>query len=287
MDHVSPGFREGLRRELPRWREEKLLTEGASASLDERYGLSRSGSGQAGYVGLNVAALALVTPAVLAFVESNPHRGIPAAYAAAAVFVAAAWREGSRSLLLLTGFFLAGTLGGFTSYDRMLLSPLAVGAAFAAAPLGARDEWDAPLAGAARAGGRILFLLTAWLLSFGKVAQAAQVSAPASLTLLFTAAPLALFAAALLAAGAGRKRADPLARGEAMLMAAALPAVYAGLSLEGGRGAVIVANLAIAFLGLGRVVRGRSSGQRAALWEGIVVLAILTGSRVVEFAGLI
>jgi len=70
-------------------------------------------------------------------------------------------------------------------------------------------------------------------------------------------------------------------------MVAALPAVYAGLSLEGGRGAVIVANLALAFLGLGRIMRGRSSGARSALWEGVAVVALLVAARVVEFTGLV
>jgi len=67
----------------------------------------------------------------------------------------------------------------------------------------------------------------------------------------------------------------------------ALPAVYAGLTLEGGRGAILVANLAVAFLGLGRIVRGRTSGDRAALLEGIAVVGLLTAARIAEVAGIV
>ena len=127
----------------------------------------------------------------------------------------------------------------------------------------------------------------ALVLSFRRVAEAARIAEPGSPTLLLAVAPLAAIAALLLAVGLKREKVDPLSRGEAMLMVAALPAVYAGLSLEGGRGAVIVANLAVAFLGMGRIMRGRSSGVRAALLEGVVVVGLLVTARILELAGLI
>jgi len=166
------------------------------------------------------------------------------------------------------------------------LVPLTVGATLATLPLVARDSREEQVTNPARVAGRILFLVVALALSFGKVAQAARIASPGSPTLLLAVAPLALIAALLLAVGLRRGQVDTLARGEAMLMVAALPAVYAGLSLEGGRGAVIVANLAIAFLGLGRIVRGKSSGLRSVLLEGIAVVALLVVARVVELAGL-
>jgi hypothetical protein len=157
----------------------------------------------------------------------------------------------------------------------------------AALPLVARDAREEQVTGAARIAGRVIFLLVALAVSFGSVARAAHIESAGSPTLLLSVAPIALVAALLLIAGLRREKVDPLARGEALLMVASLPAIYAGLSLEDGRGAVIVANLALAFLGLGRIVRGRSSGQAAGLWEGIAVVAVLTVSRVAEFAGLI
>jgi hypothetical protein len=64
----------------------------------------------------------------------------------------------------------------------------------------------------------------------------------------------------------------------------ALPAIYAGLSLENGRGAILVANVAVAYLALGRIVRGRASGDRTVLGEGVAVLGILVAARLLEIA---
>lgn len=166
-----------------------------------------------------------------------------------------------------------------------VLVPLTVGATLAALPLVARDAREVRLTGAARLVGRLLFMVVALALSFAQVARAAQIAAPASPTLLLAVVPLAVISALLLLAGLKRENVDPLARGEAMLMVVALPAIYAGLSLEAGRGAVIVCNLALAFLGLGRIVRGRASGQAPVLWEGIAVVAALVVARALESVG--
>jgi hypothetical protein len=165
-----------------------------------------------------------------------------------------------------------------------VLVPLTVGATLAALPLVAREPREEQVTAAARVVGRVLFLLVALALSFGRVAREAHIASPGSPTLLLAVAPLAVIAALLLVIGLKREQVDPLARGEAMLMVVAIPAVYAGLSLEDGRGAVIVANLAIAYLGLGRILRGRSSGNRAALGEGVVVVAALVVARALELA---
>lgn len=167
------------------------------------------------------------------------------------------------------------------------LVPLTVGSTLGALPLVARDPREERFFGAARIAGRLLFLAVALALSFARVARAARIADPGSPSLLLAVVPLALVAGLLLAAGLRRANVDPLARGEAMLMVAALPAVYAGLSLEDGRGAVTVANLALAFLGLGRIVRGKASGRRAVLAEGIAIVALLTLARIVETAGLV
>lgn len=168
-----------------------------------------------------------------------------------------------------------------------VLVPLTFGATLAALPLAARDPRQERFAGAARIAGRVIFLLVALSLSFSGVARGARIDTPASPTLLLAVAPLAVIAALLLAAGLRREQVDPLARGEAMLMVVALPAVYAGLCLEGGRGAILVANVAVGYLGLGRIVRGRASGQRAVLWEGVAILAVLVLARLAELAGLV
>jgi len=164
------------------------------------------------------------------------------------------------------------------------LVPLTVGATLAALPLVARDPGEERAASAARVVGRLLFLVTALAVSFGRVARAAHIASPGSPTLLLAVAPLAAIAAALLVAGLRRQNVDPLARGEAMLMVVAIPAVYAGLSLEGGRGAVLVANVAVAYLGLGRVVRGRAAANRSALLEGVAIIALLVLARLLELA---
>jgi hypothetical protein len=168
-----------------------------------------------------------------------------------------------------------------------ILVPLTVGATLAALPLVARDAREEKVTNAARVAGRVLFLAVAIALSFRRVAEAARIDSPGSPTLLLAVVPLTAIAALLLALGLKREKVDPLARGEAMLMVAALPAVYAGLSLEGGRGAVIVANLAVAFLGMGRIMRGRSSGATSSLREGVIVVGLLVAARIAELAKLV
>lgn len=396
MDHVSRGFREGLRRELPRWKDEGLVTAAAAASLAERYGLGRPeaggptilavyvlgallvGGGVISLVAWNwdemgkAARLAVILGAMLAahvagwrlrdggrherlghaiqvlgtlifganialvaqifhvsgtwygafggfalgafaagllldslptlllasfsalavwgvgYVQDHATRGIVAVYAIALVLLAVAWRRGARSLLLVTAGGLAAALfAALVDHASALFAPLAVGAALATLPLGARTAEDAPLAGAGRVGGRLTFLFFAWLLSFSDFARDAHLAAGGSRVFLMAVLPLALVAGALLASGLRREKIDPLARGEAMLMVASLPALYAGLSLESGRGAAIVANLAVAFLALGRIVRGLSALQRGPFWEGVLAVAVLIVSRFFEIEHLL
>jgi hypothetical protein len=70
-----------------------------------------------------------------------------------------------------------------------------------------------------------------------------------------------------------------------MLLVATVVAFAAGLSLETGTGAAIVANLALAFLAVGRIVRGVSWLARGPFWEGLAVAAVVAASRVVDVAG--
>jgi uncharacterized membrane protein len=399
MEHLTRGFREGLRRELPRWKDERLVTPEAAEALAARYGLARAeaggptilavyllgallvGGGIISLVAWNwdamgrAARLAVILAAMLAahvagwtlrgsgrhervghgfqilgtlifganialvaqifhvsgtwygafggfalgalvagfLLESlpmlvlsaffglavwgvghahdHPLPGIAAAYTMAVAYLFLAWRERSRTLLLVAGGGLGAALFAATgegySFAQAQLVPVAVGAAFAALPLVARTDDEAKMAGAARTGGRLAFLLFAWLLSFSDAARHARIEHGGSRALLLALAPLALVAGLLLAAGLRREKVDSHARGESMLMVASLPALYAGLSLESGRGAVIVANLAIAFLGLGRVVRGLGSLRRGPFWEGVLVLAILIVSRFFEIEHLL
>jgi uncharacterized membrane protein len=396
MDHVSRGFRETLRRELPRWKSERLVTEEAAATLAERYGLSRPegggptilavyvlgalliGGGVVSLVAWNwdemgkVARLTVILAAMLAahvagwrlreggrherlghglqilgtlifganialvaqifhvsgtwygafggfalgalaagllldslptlllasftalavwnvgYVQDHALRGIVAAWALAALFVAVTWRQRSRSLLLVTAGGLAAALfAGLLDEAFALVAPIAVGAALAALPLGARAVEEARLAGAGRVGGRLTFLLFTWILSFADMAKEARFEHGVPRAFLMAVLPAALVAALLLVTGLRRDKVDPLARGEAMLMVITLPALLAGLSLESGRGAVIVANLALAYLGLGRIVRGLSALQRAPFWEGVLVVAVLIVSRFFEIEHLL
>jgi uncharacterized membrane protein len=396
MEHVSRGFREGLRRELPRWKDEQLVTDAAAAALADRYGLSKPEAGgptilavyllgallvgggvvslvawnwdemgrgarlavilvamlaahAAGWrlrdrgrherlghglqllgtliFGANIALVAqifhvsgswygafggfalgaLVAGVVLdslptllvasfaalavwgvGYADDHAIRGIVAAYALAALFLALSWRERSRALLLVTAAGLGAALfSPLANHAQALLPPLALGAALAALPLVARSDAQARLAGAGRVGGRLTFLFFAWILSFSDAARDARIEHGGSRALLLAVVPLALVAGALLVAGLKREGVDALARGEAMLLVVSLPALYAGLSIESGRGAVIVANLALAYLGLGRVVRGLSSLQRGPFWEGVLVLAVLIVSRFFEIEHLL
>ncbi|MGC3999969.1 MAG: hypothetical protein QM767_22025 [Anaeromyxobacter sp.] len=133
--------------------------------------------------------------------------------------------------------------------------------------------------------GRVAFYAAAYLLSFGGVAREFWRFDLASPELLVALGPALLFTAAALAVGLRRKEVEPLARGEAMLMGGAALAFAIGLQLERGGGAVLVANLALAFLAAGRVMRGLTSLARGAFWEGIAVGGVLVVSRFLELDG--
>jgi hypothetical protein len=80
--------------------------------------------------------------------------------------------------------------------------------------------------------------------------------------------------------GLRRHDVDSLARGEAMLIAATALAFAAGLSLPGGQGASLVASLSLLFLGVGRLMRGSSTADRASFIEGLFVLVLAALARV-------
>ncbi len=237
----SGEFREVLRRELPVWEGDGILTPGAARALAARYDLEDANA-----------------PA-----PSQDRTG--PLTAAAGVGVACT---------------LAAALLGMR--DGVLLPLVALAAAFTAAPLVARGDAFAPAAAALRTVGRVLFYLAAWALSFVAVADAVRFRAGLASPGLLAAIPA--FALAATGAVMGLRRADvePHARGEAMLLVATVGAFAAGLALEDGRGAAIVANLALAFLAVGRVVRGLSWLARAPFWEGLAVGAVLLASRVLD-----
>lgn len=238
----SREFREGLRRELPAWTDEGVVTPGAARALAARYDLDVAG-----------------TPTSAERDRTGP--------LAAAGGVAAA-------------VTLAAALSGVR--DGVLLAPVALAAAFAAAPLVARGPALAPAAASLRCVGRVLFYVAAWALSFVVVADAVRFRAGATSPGLLAAVPAFVLAAAAVIAGLRRGDVEPHARGEAMLLAATVLAVGAGLALETGRGAAIVANLALAFLAVGRIVRGVSWLARAPFWEGLVVASVLVASRAAD-----
>ncbi len=237
----SGEFREVLRRELPVWEGDGILTPGAARALAARYDLEDA-----------------TAPA-----PSQDRTG--PLTAAAGVGVACT---------------LAAALLGMR--DGVLLPLVALAAAFTAAPLVARGDAFAPAASALRTVGRVLFYLAAWALAFVAVADAVRLRLGVASPGLLAAIPA--FALAAIAAVIGLRRGDvePHARGEAMLLVATVVAFAAGLSLENGNGAAIVANLALAFLAVGRIVRGTSWLSRAPFWEGLAVATALVASRIVE-----
>jgi hypothetical protein len=172
-------------------------------------------------------------------------------------------------------------LSGAPGAGATVLTGVAVASALVAAPLAFRDPGAARLAAAARLTGRLSFYVLSLLLSFG--ALAARLRFADGLPPLLVPAVLPfLAAAAFLVAGLRNPDVDSLARGEAMLVAATALAFLLGLSLETGRGAALVASLAIAFLALGRIVRGVSWRARAPLVEGLAVATALVVARAAE-----
>jgi hypothetical protein len=236
-------FREGLRRELPSWESDGLLTPGAARALAARYDLEGA--------------------------------------------AAAPGRDRTGPLAAAAGIGVACTLAAalLGVRDGVLLPLVALAAAFAAAPLVARGEAFAPAASALRDVGRGLFYLAAWALSFVAVADAVRLRLGVASPGLLAAIPAFGLAAAAAAMGLRRTDVEPHARGEAMLLVATVVAFAAGLSLEGGSGAAVVANLALAFLAVGRVVRGLSWLARGPFWEGLAVGAVLLVSRLLDVTG--
>lgn len=238
----SRELREELRRELPAWQAWGIVSAGAARALAARYGLEESVAGPAR--------------------APTRDRAVPLA-AAAGLAVAGA---------------LAAALSGTGTADGVLLPVVALAAAFGSAPLAIRHPSLAPAACALRVLGRALFYPAAWALSFVAVADALRFRSAASPGLL-AALPLLAFALAALARGLSRADVDAHARGEAMLLAATVVAFAAGLFLETGAGTAVVANLALAFLAAGRIVRGLSWNARAPFWEGLAVAAAVAASR--------
>jgi hypothetical protein len=237
----SREFSEGLRRELPAWQSDGIVSPGAARALASRYELEvpeRAGAWDPNRAVAGAAAAVLACAPVLAFAPAR-------------------FQDGS------------------------LLPIAALAAALAAAPLAVRGDALAPAAASLRAVGRVMFYLVAYALSFVPVADALRFRSASSPGLLAALPPflLALFAVVL---GLRRTEVDAHARGEAMLLTATVLAFAAGLFLESGVGAAVVANLALAFLAAGRIVRGVSWMARGAFWEGLLVAAVVAGSRVAE-----
>ncbi len=169
--------------------------------------------------------------------------------------------------------------------EGALLPLAALAAAYAASPLAARGEILGAVASGLRFVGRALFYLAAYALSFAAVAEAVRMRPGTAGPAISAALPPFLFAAVSVAVGLRRDDVEAHARGEAMLLAATVLAFAAGLSLDTGNGAALVANMALAFLSVGRVVRGLSTLARAPFYEGLAVAAALVASRAVEVLG--
>lgn len=179
---------------------------------------------------------------------------------------------------------LYAALSGAPGAGATVLTGVSVAAALVAVPLAFRAPAAARLASAARITGRLSFYALALLLSFGVLAARLRFAEGLPPMLVPAVVPF-LVAAAFLLAGLRNPAVDSLARGEAMLVAATAVAFLLGLALETGRGAALVASLAVAFLALGRIVRGVSWRSRASLVEGVAVGLLLLSARVVELFG--
>lgn len=234
-------FVDCLLTELPIWRAEGLVTEAGARALATRYGLE----------------VAPPPPA-----PPLPRTGAFAAAAAIAVVLALA------AALLVPG------IG-----DGVLLPLTALAAAFAATPLVVRGPEVTRAAEGVRTLGRVLFYGFAYVLSFVPFADAARFEHGLSSEGLVAALPPLLVAGAAVLSGHRRVDVDAHARGEAMLLVATTVAFAAGLSLDTGNGTALVATMALAFLAVGRIVRGLTFLARAPFLEGIAIAAILVASR--------
>ncbi|HEX9308998.1 MAG TPA: hypothetical protein VF894_16005 [Anaeromyxobacter sp.] len=237
----SREFLDGLRRELPVWQADGIVTPGAARALAVRYEVEPGSA----------------PPADPARDRSGPHA------AAAGVAV----------LLALAAALLASGIG-----DGVLLPLTALAAAFAATPLAMRGAALAPAAVALRTEGRVVFYAAAYALSFVRVADAARFQTGLASEGLLAALPPLLLAAAAVAAGIRRTDVDAHTRGEAMLLVATVAAFAAGLSLDTGGGTALVATMALAFLAVGRIVRGISWSARGPFVEGILLASLLVAS---------
>ncbi|HTN52044.1 MAG TPA: DUF2157 domain-containing protein [Anaeromyxobacter sp.] len=225
--------------------------------------------------------------------HDHPRAGIAVGYGVAALSLAVALRERSRALAVLAALGLPAVLlaavPGEAAHGRypdflggLLLVPAAVASALACAPLLARGEAAVRIAAAVRVVGRLGFALVAFLLSFSSLARELRLRGAVPPLLLAAALPALLAASGALLAGLRRPDVDPLARGEAFLLAATTVALALGHGLEGGVGTALVANLALAFLALGRIVRGLRYLERGPFWEGMAIAGLLVLARFLE-----
>lgn len=248
MEHARE-FREELRGELPAWQADGILSPGAARALVSRYGLE------------NVEvrrASAVAAP--------RDRSGLVA---------------GVGAVLVACALVLALVPSPDHLRDGALLPVAALGAALAAVPLALRGNALAAVVAGVRGAGRWVFYAAALAMSFVPVAEALRLRSAASAGLL-AAIPTFLFALGAVLAGIRRTEVDAHARGEAMLLAATVLAFTAGLFLEGGTGTAVVANLALAFLAAGRLVRGVSWLARGPFWEGLAVASVLAASRTLD-----
>lgn len=240
----------------------------------------------AGAIRANVPALGIASILATwlfgpALALQHPQAGIAVAYLAGLSLAALAIRQGSVLVLLVTAGGAGVTLACAVRSDASFHPLLLTAALLMAYPLVAWGPAER-VAPATHRGGRIAFGALALFASFPNVANALRLATPAPAVFFVAVAPLTVVLAWCLLRGLRRAEVDPLVRGESLLATATVPALLAGLSLETATGAIVVANLAVAFLALGRITRGRSRGDRASLVEGLVLAALLVLARLVD-----
>ena len=203
-------------------------------------------------------------------------------WAAAAPFVAAGWRRGSRAVLAVTAAGLSIAVLA-SAENAAPLGILATCAAFTLVPVAARER-EAPLAGTLATIGRLGFAAAAFAFGFIDLARDAR------LPQLAEAGPIAIpavVAATLLGLAPARGHAAGRAWSEPLLAVGTSFALALMANLGVPVLVAVVANVVLALLAAMRISEGVRSLRRGPFWEGVLVAFALVVARFLEIEQLL